>query len=228
MRRYQYLPKGSEFEPDAKAGMVGFMQPLVHGGFVPDVCKANEERFVDKRMKDIVSKELPLDNFMLKCMEEFAAFVVPDNLKHSLTPEEVEVVFDRQNKPSQRAILNRADNESSTGVTPQFGKREAYQSVNDPRGISTMCGPDKRDFSKFIYAFTDRIMKPLSWYAFSKTPVEVAERVAAVAEAAKERVANTDFSRMDGRHSNVLAFLERMIYCRGMRSRRHPWRWRRE
>jgi hypothetical protein len=220
VRRFQWIPKGAELDNDAKPGMVAFMSPILNGAFVPDVCKGNEERFVSKRMRDIKSEELVMDSFMLKCMEEFAQFLIPDDQVHKLLPVDYEVVRERQSKPSQVAILNEADHSKPTNVTKQFMKKEAYPNVNDPRGISTINGYDKREFSRYMYSFVDGVLKSQPWYAFGKTPVEVAHRVAEVCS--KVRAAYLkDFSRMDGRHSNVLHYLEKYCYCRAFHESVH-------
>jgi len=220
VRRFQWVPKGAEPDTDAKPGMTAFMQPLLDGGFTPDVCEGNEKRFVDKRIKEIASKELHMDSFMLKCMDEFAAFVVPDPEMYSLNPVDVDEVYARQSKPSQQAILREAEHGTPIPVTQQFMKREAYGRVNDPRGISTINGVDKREYSRFIYAFTDTFMKRQKWYAFGKSPKEVAERVAEISEKA-HKLFKTDFSRMDGRHSNVLTFLEKLVLLRAFHPSHH-------
>lgn len=221
VRRYQYVPRIADVDEDAKVGMTAFMEPLLDGGFVPDICKNNEQRMVDKRVKEQTSPELTVTKFMLDTMDQFIEHLIPQHVQHTLHPVDVEEVYIRQSKPSQKAILNEADHTDSTGVTKQFIKREAYASVNDPRGISTICGPDKRDYSQFMYAFTDEVLKPQKWYAFGKTPVQIAERVTEVAQGAMRNGAMKDFSRMDGRHSNVLYLLEKKVYTAAFNQRYH-------
>lgn len=221
VRRYQYVPRIADVDEDAKPGMTAFMRPLFDGGFVPDICKNNEQRMVDKRVKEPTCPELPVSKFLLDTMDEFIERLVPKERQHTLHPVDVEEVYARQSKPSQRAILAEAEHTSSSGVTNQFVKREAYPNVNDPRGISTICGPDKRDYSRFMYAFTDEVMKPQLWYAFGKSPVEVADRVTEVAQSAKWNAAKKDFSRMDGRHGNVLHLFERKVYSAAFNPKYH-------
>jgi len=197
--------------------MTAFMAPLLHGGFVPDSCKGNDDRYVQKRILELRTHDLPIDAFMAKTMDEFVTFLIPNNVKHSLHPVDLDEVFERQSKPSQRAILHAADHGLHVREVKSFMKREAYGSVNDPRGISTINGADKRDFSMFMYAYKDNVMKPQPWYAFSKSPVEVATRVSEVAQSAKTMY-NHDMSRMDGRKGNVLAHFKRLAYTRAF----HP------
>jgi hypothetical protein len=221
VRRYQWVPRPAEYDEDAKAGMTAFMSPLVHGGFVPDVCRNNEVRMVDKRVKEQTCVDKPPGKFMLDVMDEFTSFIVPQGTRHTLDPVDVDEVYERQSRPSQRAILNEAEHVGSTGITKQFVKREAYGSVNDPRGISTINGADKRDYARYMYAFTDEVVKPQAWYAFGKSPREVAERVAEIASGAVAGGAMTDFERMDGKHGQLLHLLERKIYCAAFRTEHH-------
>jgi hypothetical protein len=221
VRRYQWLPKGVEPDEDAKPGMTAFMRPLLHGAFVPDITEGNEQRFVDKRVKEVASKTLEVDPFTMKVMKEFVKHLVPDAVKGTLSPVEVAEVYKRQKRPSQQAILRQADHGTSEKLSKQFIKREAGQDVGDPRGISTINGYDKTVFSRYIYAFVDDVMKHQDWYAFGKSPHEVACRVATISCSAIKFGANTDFSRMDGRHSNVLHLLERMTYMRAFADEYH-------
>jgi len=88
-------------------------------------------------------------------------------------------------------------------------KRECSQNCTDMRNISTINGVDKRDYSTFVYALNDYIKK-FEWYAFGKTPLAQANRVAEIASKAKELI-GTDFSRMDGRIGPVPRHLEHLI-----------------
>lgn len=208
VRRFQWLPNGVEPEPDAKPGMTAFMLPLLDGGFVPDTTQGNEQRMVDKRVKEVTAKEQPLTPFLVKTVNEFCSFLIPDDVAGTLFPVDVEEVYARQPKPSQQMILRQAEHGQPKQVTQQFMKREAYGKVNNPRPISTINGVTKREFSRYVYAFTDHIMKPRPWYAFGKPPVAVAERVVGVCEKSNF-VADADAHHMDGHHGNVLEFLER-------------------
>jgi hypothetical protein len=211
VRRFQYVPKNAVPDPEAKPGMVAFMRPILDGGFVPDICRGNEDRFVEERVKKIKTEEMPLDMFTLNCMRDFIRKLIPT--PHRVFPTDIETVYERQSKPSQRAILAAADNGQSNSVTKQFMKREAYGQVTDPRGISQINGVDKRDYSRYIYAFADHVLKPQAWYAFGRTPREIAERVTEICSDA-DYVDLTDFSRMDGRVSNIARELERLAMFR--------------
>jgi len=218
VRRFQWVPKGTSVDDDATPGMVAFMEPLLDGAFVPDKCRGNDQRAADERVTKLRVPDLEVDSFTSTCMSEFVTLLL-GRFAGTLTPVENCVVYDHQNKPVQRRILDEAQHGMSNDKAANFVKREAYQSVNDPRMISQINGVDKMGYSAFLYAFTD-IIKLQPWYAFSKTPREVAERVASICESAKY-VDNTDFSRMDGRVGNVAREFERRVMFAAFASQYH-------
>jgi len=127
---------------------------------------------------------------------------------------------ERQCKPSQLCILDKADETLRKRILESFMKREAGRNVGDPRLISTIGPVDKRDYSMFMYAFADH-MKQFEWYAFGKTPEELAMRVAEVCTGAARGVYETDFSRMDGRVSEVARYLEDCMMSRIFAAEHH-------
>jgi len=215
VRRYQFDP--FRYEPGAKPSLVAFMSPLVHGAFAPDRTVANEEQCVTGRVENVRPPELPIKDFLARVMLEFSQHLVP--YVHILDPLDIDDVLDRQNRPSQRRILANAETVLPIRVIKMFMKAEAYDNVKDPRAISQINGPDKRDYSRYLYAFTD-ILKAQPWYAFSKPPVDIARRVAEVLNGA-QIATNTDFSRFDGHGSNVMRELEKMILLRAFRPQYH-------
>nr|APG76485.1 hypothetical protein [Hubei noda-like virus 2] len=218
VRRFQWVPKGAEPDADAKPGMVAFMGPLLHGGFVPDVCRGNEERFVEERVRKLAKPDTELDPFTLRVMEEFAEHLVP--VPHLLSPVDHEEVYARQSSPSQRAILHEAEHGKPTRVTKQFIKREAYGRVNDPRGISTINGVDKMEYSRYIYAYVDEVLRPQPWCAIGKSNAEIAERVAGISTGA-EYGDNTDYERQDGNKDNRPRVLDRIVMTRAFHPKYH-------
>nr|QYF49930.1 MAG: hypothetical protein [Beijing sediment noda-like virus 5] len=218
VRRFQWVGGKTDIDDGAKPGMVAFMKPLVHGGFVPDNTRNNDQRMVDYRVKKIASSS-QLTPFVAKCIEEFVAHITVGE-KHFLHPVDESEVYERQDRPSQRMILKKADYEAADRRAKMFMKREAYGKVTDPRGITTINGPDKRDYSRYTYAAAD-VVKLCSWYAFSKSPREIAERVAEICDGAKQFVDGTDFSRMDGRVSEVARHLESVLMKRLFRTEYH-------
>jgi hypothetical protein len=218
VRRFQWVPRGSSVDDDSTPGMVAFMLPLYDGAFVPDKCRGNDIRAAEERVVKLRAQDAEVDEFTLECMKEFANFLVGEH-RGLLKPVENDIVYERQNKPSQRRILDEAQHGQRTDKAMNFVKREAYQKVNDPRMISQINGVDKMEYSAYVYAFAD-VIKIQPWYAFSKTPLEVALRVVEIAEDA-EWLDNTDFSRMDGRVGNAARLLEQIVMFLAFRKEYH-------
>ena len=58
VRRFQFVPENCTYDYSAKPGMVAFMDPVLDGGFVPDICKNNDQAFVNERSKRVKTPEL--------------------------------------------------------------------------------------------------------------------------------------------------------------------------
>jgi len=206
---YQFSP--DEYDPEAKPGVVPFMAPIIHPASAPDLTRPNEERCVKKRITEVATGKLPLTKFLDTAMIDFINELIPD--ARNASPVDIQTVYDKQDRPSQRNILERAsmDGPHIKRVVKCFQKKEAYGSINDPRNISTINGSDKMRYSTYMYALADHVKKQ-PWYAFSKTPAEVADRVVHAAMwAAFLQI--SDCSRMDGRLANVARILEsRLAY----------------
>jgi hypothetical protein len=218
VRTFQFEPES--FEPDADPMMVPFCRPLYDGCFCPARARSSDQRFVDGRLNEVAPGELVLTDFMLRCMEEFAALLFPE--PGVLRPTSVEEVFNRQRRPTQQRILEfaaEAGGIGAEGPIESFIKVEAYADLNDPRGISTIPGKTKLEYSRFLYAFSEHLLT-FSWYAFGKTPLEIANRVATICRTAST-VVNTDLSRFDGRVSNVLRHLDQLVMMRAFSTKYH-------
>ena len=217
VRGFQWVKTYQDFAPE-KQSLVAFMNPIVHGAFAPDKCKNNDERMVQERVVKIRSKDQALTPFLDKVMKEFIdKFCEKAGV---LEPVENEEVYARQNKPSQRRILEEAQHGHANGSAKVFQKAEAYPNVNDPRAITQINGVDKMDYSAFMYALSD-VLKLFEWYAFGKKPSELAARVAQVCENAESHIDDTDFSRMDGRVGMLARYFERLLMMRLFPARYH-------
>lgn len=217
VRRYQFDP--GRFDPEAKASMVAFMTPMVHGAFCPDQTVGNEIQCVKGRVEQVRPKELVITPFLRRVMKEFVACLIPENKMHKLDPVDEEEVVDRQSRASQRRILAEAESILPDRKVSMFMKKEPYANIKDPRAISMINGVDKREYSRFMYAF-ETVLKSQEWYAFGHTPKVIADRVTKVLEHANQ-ANNTDFNRFDGHGSNVMRELERMALLRAFRVVHH-------
>jgi hypothetical protein len=204
VRSYQWMEGDVDF--DAKPAMVSFMDPIVDGAFVPSMCKSNDTRAVITRV--IEQKNITQVNpHIMKVVDEFWILTLGRELG-KLRPFDEDYLFWKQNKPSQKRILHEAEFLQGDNKVKSFQKREAYAKINDPRLISTVNGPDKRDYSLFVYAISE-VIKEHDWYAFGKTPEQIADRVAEISESARIGIVKSDLSRMDGNWSEVARYFER-------------------
>lgn len=218
---YQFDPKN--YEPDATLPVHPFMSPFILECFVPANCRANDEACIDGRVVKVrASDNLSLTPFYAKCIQEWLELLIP--IPHTGDPVDLDEVYNRQKRPSQRDILDKAFmsvDKIGKGYLQSFQKAESYQKINDPRNITTFPGCTKLHYSSFTYAYSDAVMKPQPWYAFSKTPLQVATRVAEICKKASE-VKLTDFSRMDGRISKLLRTVEHACLVRYFKKKYLP------
>lgn len=215
IKHYQYEPHN--FDPDALHQLQPFMSPIINPCYSPDKNRASDNACINGRIINVkASEDITMTEFDRRCMEEFVERLVPDNMVGKGVPVDLEEVYDRQSRPSQRFILDQASMKIdfvTEDKIKSFQKAEAYSEIKDPRNISTVPGSQKLHYSAFMYAFTEDVLKHQEWYAFSKTPKQIANRVAALCYKAKF-VVNTDLNRMDGRVSVLLRMLETMAVNR--------------
>jgi hypothetical protein len=211
VRSYQY----NIYDQDAPASLTPFMSPLMHGAFAPALTQGNEDRAIDSRIVAVRPAEDggEISPFMDRVMDEFLERLIP--VPHLLHPTDQDELALRQCSPSQRNILD-----SAVGMTlkaaayvSSFVKKEAYPTPNDPRVISTIGARLKRDYSLFYYSYADQVLKPQTWYAFGKTPLQIATAITTLLGSARS-AAMTDFSRFDGHKDKISRELERRAFTR--------------
>ena len=212
---------GTIEEEDAKPSVSAYMNPLIVGCWAPLRSLANEDRTVSARVINVRAPFLTPSSQLMRYMEEFLSFMVPEMQRHELLPVDPEAVFERQAKPTQRRILERGIIEAVVREIKMFMKRETYgKEAPDPRPISQINGSDKRRYSQFMYSL-EKVFKAQPWYAFGKTPKDIGERVSYVCSTAAKHVINSDFSRFDGHGSNVMRELERRLLTRAFSQEFH-------
>jgi hypothetical protein len=215
IREYQYWTHS--YDDDATPSLHSFMDPVVPECFAPKNSKANDEVTIAKRIKE-VSCSTEADGFTLQAMEEFIALLVPE--AHQAVPFDADVVWERQNRPSQQRILEQASQAPFYHkVISSFMKKEAYSEPKDPRNISTIPGVDKLKYSCYTYAAAE-VFKLMPWYAFGQMPRVIANRVATICSNASF-IDQSDFSRMDGRVSPAARTLERLFMLRLFKKEYH-------
>jgi len=206
---------------DAPVPLAGFGSPLIDPcyGFAASV--ASDDRCIAGRLEAFQGKyEKPLPPSLAGLMVEFCEFLIPD--AHRGHPVGHDEVHDRQDRPSQRAILEEA---GVTGpfyrrVWDAFNKKETYPKPTDPRNISQSTPPAKLAYSTYMYAFHDEVMAKQPWYAFRYTPADCAERVCDVLQDADWCVLG-DGKRFDGHVGRRARILERMCLLRFLATEHH-------
>lgn len=214
VQQYQFDP--AQYDPEAALGTVPYMSPIINDCFAPVKHKSNDEACVQGRIIDVEPDEKEINHFDLLLMKDFVRELVPDALAGTGVPVSVEEVYERQNRPTQRRILDVASMCAKLTVDEPvqcFQKAESYGDIKDPRNISTIPGVNKLNYSSYMYSFTDTVLKRQFWYAFAMTPLDIAIRVMTICYTALFCY-NTDLSRFDGRVSNVLRTLEDMYMMR--------------
>lgn len=201
---YQRVPSPSDVDGKEPGQPARVLCPsLVGPAFVPSRTPANERWSVEERVTRLHNPMTALPpKYERYAMEFIALFARP---VEPLLPSEVEEL---QSKPAQRAKNARAMPRladwlaTKKTVVKSFLKMEAYDSYKDPRNISTLPPEHCLAYSCFTIPAAKMVSKQ-PWYAFSKDPKQVEQRVHELA-AAHRTVVETDFSRFDGTHSLAL------------------------
>lgn len=193
---YQY----GTFVPEAKVPMVAFMTPLLRGGFVAARTRGNDECCILERVTHAGRRaNMKVPHRYYAWADEFLDYFCGNV---NLVPADFEEVLDNQSRPSQRQLLLRADDGDSSLRVTCFQKAEAYHAPNAPRNINQMPPTHKLLSARYAYPFMTH-MKKFPWYAFGRTPIDIAHHVADLAAEADVLV-ETDFNRWDGSRSMFL------------------------
>lgn len=206
VRAYQYEPR--TYDQEARPKLEAFMPPLVHGAFAPVPNAAGERRCVEGRIKSLRKEEPKPHAFRDSCLREFVKLVVDGAVLEPVCYETVEA---KQTNPAQKLSLRKAvlSGPLVQRVLKCFIKSEAYPDVKDPRNISTYNDLDKLNMAKFALALSEHCKK-FPWYGPGKTPLEIAERVAAICKDA-DMMNISDLHRMDGTISYMLRNVDRGV-----------------
>lgn len=205
-----------KYGSESRIPLSGFGSPLIGPNYVHASDIASENQCISGRVEAFTSREeQELRPSVAGYMAEFARFVVPDHLAHTGMPVGHEEVHDRQDRPSQRSILDQAEMSGPwyKKLFRTFDKIEEYQKITDPRNITTVTPEAKLKNSRFMYAFHDIVMSQLDHYAFNKTPREIAEKIVVILASSSHSVL-ADGSRFDGHVTRLARVLERIIMFR--------------
>jgi hypothetical protein len=215
---FDFINDVDGYDPDAKPCLTAIAPPIADGCYAPVASKANERRSIASRVTAPQSKQGK--SIMPKVIaygREFVDLLFPH--KKRLRLADIDDVYEKQCRPTQVQILDEATHDLSIKdkIAKCFVKAEAYSYANDPRNISTILPADKLSHSRVCYALSSYLKEhaddPIGcWYAFGRSPRDIAHSVSLVCQLSQHEVAATDFSRFDGHFNATLRCVEDMIY----------------
>jgi hypothetical protein len=185
-------------------------KPIFQGGVSPMMCRDNDLSCISGRIEALHNRTvLPPEHRYYGLARWFITRLLGQR-RNSYVRYDIDEVYARQRRPTQRSILNRVKHflgiRDSKCVVSAFQKKEAYGKVTWPRNISTLSGDVKAEYSAYIYALAEAFYEQ-PWYAFSKNPLEITQRVVDVVHGHKS-VVPTDYTKFDGTHSEFLVQVE--------------------
>jgi hypothetical protein len=191
--------------------MHSFMDPLVEG-LAPAKTRCNEEVAVGERISRNQHRKVPpLPDDLKRYVDEFIN-ALPEACSSPLSAAEINAANPRPSQQRNMEIANFASHsELDKEFVKVFLKSETYQDCKDPRLISPL-SPHWRITACAIIHGLSRTVKSFDWYAFAKTPAEIADAVVRVCLNAAF-VLTTDFSRMDSCYSAVIWLIVIRMLC---------------
>jgi hypothetical protein len=199
---------------DAPVPMKAFGSPLIGPCYAYASSIASDDRCITGRVESFTSRpSFSVPPKLAGYMAEFAERLIPT--PHIGMPLELDEVQRRQDRPSQRHILDEASVSGSFFKTmiKAFVKKETAVKPSDPRNISTLVPQVKLAYSSYLYAFHGDVMARQPWYAFRYSPKECAQRVADILSTAEHSVC-ADANRFDGHVNRVARVFERVCLLR--------------
>jgi hypothetical protein len=200
---YEMVGKASEITMNPRPSMQAFMSPIADGGYAGVLTTANAANTARTRCTDLLN-DIVLTHQDHLYIKDFFEDVAKTG---KLTPVEPSVVAERIGGAKGARLQIAADIPSMERMPTSFLKREAHADPKDMRLISTMTDDVMVAWSCFILPIMDAY-KQFPWYGPGKTPVQIAERIAMVAETRSNKgTLMGDFSRLDARQNQLLRAL---------------------
>nr|APG76172.1 hypothetical protein 1 [Beihai noda-like virus 5] len=186
---------------------------ICKGAVHPVSSYNNDVRCVDKRIVAVANNTVFPQRYQRYACA-FVKLLIPSDQVERGFPLALSDVFDRQDRPSQRAGFeqNHTTFFSTDNRIKAFQKSEAYANVNDPRNISTTTVDSRVRYSSFTLPLAEHIKK-FEWYAFGRTP-KVWTEMFHVMASNSEWILATDYSRFDGTISKSFHTLLRLPILR--------------
>jgi len=178
--------------------------PAIMTAVTPVRSLNNDTACVKGRIIDVRNKKVPPPRFKAYA-REFLAFLVPQLQRGKGCPMDLDYIWDRQGRPTQRlrSEQTRFYLWLHRFVVKSFQKAEPYAKITYPRNISTTPTDHTLRFSCYTYAFKEACLKRCRWYAPCHTPRELTNAVMSFAQN-REFVTLGDFAKFDGTVSEWL------------------------
>lgn len=179
------------------------MPPFVlNGTWIPQRSRQNMIEAAQKRVIDArsdVAMDTQISTWIMQLLDGPLA-----HFKHTLAPVSSEEVAKRQSSARQQRNLKAAlDLLPANECVEAFLKAETYGEHKAPRCITIVNHQHKLEWSMVQYAVAEWL-KTFDWYAFGKTPREIARLVMDVCISAEHGVNEADSSKHDGHVSQLL------------------------
>jgi len=208
-----------QYDPDTtKRKLHDYTTPLL--GPVDDATKCinNTIQTINERVKKHQHKTvLALRKKDKLAINEYIKRLVPCAVAQTLDPVSNDEVRKRQSAPQQRKILDAYFDGDVDADTPN--KATMFTKAGDPGIIGRAIFIPKTDTkvraSKLLYSVSDHIKRqdklhgldsPFSFYAFNKTPLQVANLVTRTAMCADQGLTSSDLSKQDAHDNNVINY----------------------
>jgi len=186
--------------------------------YSPMSGKPNEARGISSRIVDIKQLVVTMTPFLMRVIAEFNSKLIPK--PHMMHPADYDEVYQRQSRPTQRRILITGETTNPVKLVQSFVKKETYESPNDPRIITTINANDKLEYSTFTYPMAE-LYAQQPWYAFSKTPLTIAQHAARACQLTEKKMALGDFARMDGHCNEIDRAINKATMTRAYHPKHH-------
>jgi len=224
---FSWLEGGEHPMPDnLKPRLKRFMQSVVHERVVADDTPTNHRRVITARVEG--PRSVPaMNRFDYMCAEEFIDRLLGE-AAGQLNPASTEDLEERQTRPGQRIMLEEGGwiewaASTVTATLNDFLKREGANEPNDPRGIGQFdraSAGQKVTWSRVCIALGP-VFKMAEWYAFGKTPKQIADRIVKVFSGTRSAIL-TDMSRYDATVNRDARAVEYMLLRKAFRPEHLP------
>lgn len=212
---HSYQATGPLTTEDGTPSMRAIWPGFTKCAFAPVRSLNNDQACLDGRIIEPKNKRPTLPPITYTYVAEFVKFLVPDNVAHTLAPEDFEYMWDKFKRPSQRSLITATENSMDIDEVKvrSFQKAEAYPKITAPRNISTLPADHNLQLGQFMFPFMEHILKETHWYAFGKHP-NVMSQIVYEKSLDTSYVVTTDANKMDGSISGIFRDILVAAFCR--------------